>query len=483
MQAATQKHRNLNEIPVELLIPVFVYLAASREQLSCLRSGRQHPDGIALLHVCKKWRQIVLSTPRIWTSIMGDMCPHLINLALDCSLEGSLRVFLRLGNNVWKVPEYQSAISRLCAQMNRISLLDIQLRYDSSTSLPQLCENQALLLERLRIENRFSMWQPVPIPSTIFGGVRPPRLRHLFLRFCQLPWDSSLFHNLQTLVLEQKLESLDPAQLLDLLRATARSLEILTLSEGLPTRWPASVTEDTVALPLLRELRLLGSNVDACTSLLRSVACSLSFLSIRAGVTESDFAAFFDISAHRLRGSIDTLKIDGNYVENVQLEGYVTTAGVRHSVFNIIIVQAGDGYHQTPPSESVVAGLNRLPVSEARILYLAGGHHVLEDHVVSSLYANLSKLRILDAAYVLPGDNFMKAFGGPVLPPIPFPYLERIQVPQESLPYAQAVADARKSAGVPIILEARDPRAAPPNNLHDYIACLTCSQRDLGWSD
>ncbi|KAF4601512.1 hypothetical protein EYR40_004802 [Pleurotus pulmonarius] len=483
MEAVTQKFQNLDNIPIELVILVFEYLAASRVQPSCLRrGGYQHPDGIALLHVCKKWRQIVLSTPRIWTLIVVDMCPHLLDLALDFSLEGSLQLVIHLGDHVWQVPEYRSAISRLCAQMNRTTLLDIQFYHDSSASLPQLCEKEAPLLERLRIENRFSVWEPIPLPSTTFGGVRPPRLRHLFLRFCQLPWDLSLFHNLQTLILEQKLEYLEPTRLLDVLRATA-SLEILTLSEGLPTQWPANVIEDSVSLPLLRELRLLGSNVDACTSLLRSISCDLSFLSIRARVTESDFTVFFNTCAHRLRGPIDALKIDGNYFENVQLEGYVTTAGVRRSVFNIIIVETSDGYHATPPSESVVVGMNRLPVSEALTLHLAGGHHVLEDQVVSALCANLPKLRILDAAYVLPGDNFMKAFGGPVPSPIPFPLLESVLVPQESLPYAQAVVDARKSAGVPIILEARDPNAAPPSNLHNYTACLKCSPRDLGWTD
>ncbi len=170
MAAVTQKHQNLDNIPVEVFVPVFEYLA--RVESSCLRRGGcQHPDGIALLHVCKKWREIVLSTPRIWSLIAGDMCPHLIDLALDFSLEGSLQPVLRLGDRAWQVPEYQSAISRLCAQMNRITLLDIQLHHNSSTSLHQLCEKEAPLLERLRIENRFSTWESVSIPSTIFGAL------------------------------------------------------------------------------------------------------------------------------------------------------------------------------------------------------------------------------------------------------------------------------------------------------------------------
>lgn len=448
----------IHDLPVELLAYILKYMVGTPDNPRV--GGPAFFQASFLTRICKKWRDIVINTPAIWSTFNGSLTTCAISRGLERSKNAPLQLFLCYP--VRFNPELQYAISRLYAQTNRIDILELCIDEQvwPSSLTRDLCK-EAPLLERICMHRFIPTLRPVVVPSTLFGGVRPPKLRHLSLRFCQVLWDSPWLRDLQVLEIElgAAQERVDFPQLLDVLRAM-ESLEVLTLSGCLPINVPSEILDDVVTLSRLRKLTLLSAEADTCAAFLHFVDCAPSLLRIRAEASPSKLQPFFEACAQRLRlNCVNTLKIDGKYRQgtSIQLQGsYATDVERPHCVFDIHVTMGP----REPPLLIVSLGTDLLPVADVHTLHLYTNTASLDESCMSSLSKNLPNLRALDVSHNADLDAWI-AF---VLADVPFAKLEKVQQPALWMPDPKVVLDLQKAIGQEVVFVERGLDAGPPRD-------------------
>lgn len=139
-RAAVRNRRELNSLsdifslPPELLVIIFEFYL--------LQCPQQEPDDwAALTHVCSYWRDIALSTPRLWTTIVLPAKPRFLSAKLKRSGNAILDVDVKRDP-----PGYEDALEReqsallelVFEQIHRIGRLDIRCpSLRSSRCLPE----------------------------------------------------------------------------------------------------------------------------------------------------------------------------------------------------------------------------------------------------------------------------------------------------------------------------------------------------------
>lgn len=449
---------SIHDLPVELLVCILKYMVEMPDNPKVV--GSTFYQASLLACICRRWRNIVINTPILWSTFNGNITTRAIRRALERAKNAPLQLFLCFP--VRFNPELQSAISKLYAQTNRIDVLELHI--DEPVWPPSLTRNlckEAPLLERICMHRFIPTSRPVVAPSTLFGGVRPPKLRHLSLRFCQILWDSPWFRDLQVLEIElgTAQERIDFPQLQDVLGAM-QSLEVLTLSGCLPIDVPSQIEEDAVTLSRLRKLTLLSAEADTCATFLHIVDCAPSSLRIRAEASPSKLRSFFEACARRLRSSsINMLKIDGKYRQeaNIQLQGtYATDIEGLHPVFDIHVTMG----IRASPSLLVSLGTDLLPVADVHTLHFYTNAVSMDEGCMSSLSKSLPNLHTLDISHDADPDAWI-AF---VLADVPFANLEKVQLPALWMPDLEDILDLQKVIGREVVFVARTFDAGPPRD-------------------
>ncbi|KAJ8701091.1 hypothetical protein PTI98_004054 [Pleurotus ostreatus] len=304
-------------------------------------------DVLSVAQVCKKWRQIALKTPSLWTTLNDVLHPFVIEYALEQSSNLPLKVCLDFrwyfigsddedsdedgfGHNGGDEIQWQ-AVQKLASQIPRTSHLVVRFHQGYAYSLIPFLSQDAPLLEHFEINNQENPWsnfEPLILPPAIFNG-KCPSLRHLVLRCSEIQYDSPILLNLTTLML-----------IWSTLESSSQLLQMISKLKYLETFYFTGMfkTEDsgnlgTVVLPKLRQLSLIDiDDADVCTLLLTHVKCPYASLRIilRLKPTENLVDLFRAckrwLSFHDGHGVIDNIKIDGGHVcEDLQLEGFSST--------------------------------------------------------------------------------------------------------------------------------------------------------------
>ena len=251
---------------------------------------------ITVTHVCHRWRQVALSDPNLWRTIVLGLGAEwaeemlarskaaLISYSRDLSFRPRVRSSRRSLDDEVTLRKHLSHVQRLVLCGNPESLAPAVRAL--STPAPHL---ESLELRRNASQYRDSC---ITLPSDLFAH-DAPKLRHVTLLGCAAPWDSPVFRGLTHLNI--RIPSIDsfpwptpPAQsyllsiptldrLLSILEAMP-SLQVLTLGNCLPRM---ESTSRVVPLRHMNKLSLDGSLSEVVAVLERVSLPSSASLSLR----------------------------------------------------------------------------------------------------------------------------------------------------------------------------------------------------------
>ena len=134
-----------------------------------------------MTHVCQSWRNVLLSTPDLWTQI--DFSAPAKPQQTECFLRRSGKLPLDIHHSLKDLDHVEPFLSTTLRNMPRLRRLDISSRLPRLGRLLEYFSTSAPVLERLNIRNDYCFTQKdMELPSTIFGG-RPPKLTSVSLHF------------------------------------------------------------------------------------------------------------------------------------------------------------------------------------------------------------------------------------------------------------------------------------------------------------
>ncbi|PIL34023.1 hypothetical protein GSI_03731 [Ganoderma sinense ZZ0214-1] len=172
----------IGTLPPEVLIRVFDFVVSPPSDVHDVKPHKQAKWAIALTHVCSLWREIALSTSRLWSQIVDEDL-NLARLFLQRSRSTPIRFYASLSmppsepNYIWQevVQNYPHRVHELHARVSRMTPTEDFLN-SLSTPMPALefltiqSNNPALLLTN-----------PFPTPPLILGGQPLHHLKALIL--------------------------------------------------------------------------------------------------------------------------------------------------------------------------------------------------------------------------------------------------------------------------------------------------------------
>ena len=223
---------------------------------------------IAVTHVCRRWRQVAISDPNLWNTVVFDLGVEWAEEMLARSKATLISYSQEFGFEPWVTTrtshDDEVTPSRHLSHIRRLAL--------SGTPEYFVPAVRALITPAPHIESLELLLDAdsdscITLPSDLFAH-NAPKLRHVTLACCALTWDSPLFRGLKHL--EIQIPPIAPStptarsdllsiptleQMLSILEAVP-SLQVLTLSEYLP--YPES-TSRVVPLRYMSKLSLDGS--------------------------------------------------------------------------------------------------------------------------------------------------------------------------------------------------------------------------------
>lgn len=250
---------------------------------------------IDVTHVCRRWRQVALSDPNLWSTVVFDLGAEWADEMLARSKAALISYSrdLSLSSNAWRTrTRALDDIVTLGKHLSHIRRLALFGYPEALQPAMRALTSPAPHLESLELWNRYEL--SVALPSNLFAH-DAPKLRHVTLVGCAVPWGhSSLFSDSLThldirvpsgVSFPSVLPAAQPADLLSIptlerllsILEAMPSLQVLTLGNCLPR---AGSTSRVVSLRHMSKLSLDGylSEVVAIlkrVSLPRSASLSL----------------------------------------------------------------------------------------------------------------------------------------------------------------------------------------------------------------
>ncbi|KAF8881990.1 hypothetical protein BD779DRAFT_1675169 [Infundibulicybe gibba] len=261
----------VTRLPPELLSLIFV--------LSVRAAGPG--DWIEAAHtnslVCKRWRQIALDCPELWSHLNDERNYSPMWLATMVERSCSVPLSFIGGSDVKAWPE-DGRMALVVNNMHRFKSIDLYIPSDHhyvTESLFSAFSQPAPALRRLTITSNYCGGA---FPLEFLNGCAP-NLRYVKLKFpltVLIPWRSALFSDLVTLIVDGLWDQFgDPhlSSLEMLLAALAKmpGLECLVLRCSIPSPAQSPMTCAHVDLPNLRKFELKGS-LNRCTDFLGKIA-------------------------------------------------------------------------------------------------------------------------------------------------------------------------------------------------------------------
>ncbi|KAI0358097.1 hypothetical protein OH77DRAFT_1242088 [Trametes cingulata] len=285
-----------SRLPPEILSEIFALVAISHyETQQRNHYGPSHAyKWITLTHVCRTWRTVALSTPRLWSRIVltrpdvarevlarSKKAPLWVSATLAYHDDPRLEVLNTLMQESSRIKEL-----RLTGPARMVQSLSTQWR------LPATKLESMFLSSDVKPFDRDSFLPSQALSSEFLSG-QVPRLRRLEIHRITVDWTSPLLcHTLKTLIVHARYDTTpklgDFSQLLTALEGMP-SLETLHLNEAIP-RLPDDTAnlpavQRTVNLPALRSLDLFSDAIE-CANLLRHLSLPRNTRIVVNGRTE-----------------------------------------------------------------------------------------------------------------------------------------------------------------------------------------------------
>ncbi len=299
----------IGRLPPEILSCIFSFHAINQPVLSdpIYNPNDPFPSGyrygptrlglgwIAITHVCRHWRQVALSDPTLWRTIVFDLGTEWAEEMLARS-KATLISYCRDLSFRPRVSRGRSVDDELTLRkhLSHIQRLVLSGHPDTLAPAVRALTTPAPYLESLELYRDASLLHGfcITLPYDLFAH-KAPNLRHVTLVGCAVPWDSPCFRDL-TLIdirIPPPSPSMSPApaaqtdlpliptldRLLSILEA-APSLQELSLANCLPR--PDS-TSHIVPLRHMNKLSLKGSLSETVAILERVSLPGSASLSLR----------------------------------------------------------------------------------------------------------------------------------------------------------------------------------------------------------
>lgn len=300
---------SINRIPPEILSEIFMYwMTDSRSILYYHRPGTRSL-WIQIAQVCHHWREVALSSPRLWgdfTMGQADFTPEILLRSKQVPLK--IKVSRTDARSL-------TALGLVLRELPRIQTLEFDaFDLENVSSLMPRSSSTPLLHTLVFISSRTDVHTTLQKERTLFDRLEIPHLSNLKLINTHTGWSSRIFKSTLTHLTfahhaphaYRPYSNSDFTSVLRVLESM-QSLQSLDLSGVLPT----PLQDETlprfdfhVSLPALRRLNI-SDNPHACAVFLRHIniftATSLNIYCTsgsRGGVQQ-----LFSVLASKLRGS------------------------------------------------------------------------------------------------------------------------------------------------------------------------------------
>ncbi|KAM5544195.1 hypothetical protein V8D89_001855 [Ganoderma adspersum] len=284
------KHRlnattTISRLPSELLSEIFVCFAQDyfrsytdhKAHSSYYSYHRGVPEWVRVAHVCHAWREIALSTPRLW-SLIAVTQRSIAEQLLVRSKKAPLSVAAtHLGYNADRKKILETVFSE---EMYRVRELFIS---GPSSHVYELCAKltePANLMHTLALSDsgdNYTQKNSDLIPQNLCNG-QFPRLRCLEIRRLAMRWDNPLLCSaLTNLVVIQSIyrDAMGTFEQFISALESMPGLQTIELANAIPPTSPGSAhlspPSRAIAFPHLRDIRLNGSTID-CANFLRHLS-------------------------------------------------------------------------------------------------------------------------------------------------------------------------------------------------------------------
>jgi hypothetical protein len=256
----------ISQLPTEILHQILSFRAAHFVEpfrLSLMSKATAPMDllpWIKVTHVCRKWREVALSDAVLWSQIT----PAQPSWALEM-LSRSGQAPLSFTADYFDLsPRGYEAARAVIQQLSRIREL--------SLIIPQPNVMRAWLVQPAPILKSFSVrvfreLSPQALPEPLFQGVAP-KLRHMSLDNCKIPWNSPLFNGLTVLRLANLVLRIDMLQFLDVFRSMPHLQALRVMNLNVEHQHAELAPAPPVTLSCLNFLTLTGST-PVCAFFLR----------------------------------------------------------------------------------------------------------------------------------------------------------------------------------------------------------------------
>ncbi|KAJ7577154.1 hypothetical protein C8J56DRAFT_1031543 [Mycena floridula] len=252
--ASLRGYRNsrllINRVPPEIMTEIFSLVQPSSPSFAPWWSARHYSGDpkeythqwMGLLEVCRRWRGIVATSPKLWSSIVRPS-------DIECYLRRSGSALLSL-DLLAEEPQALSisTLNSLALHRGRIAQLHF-----SISDHPAYINHRFLTrsVPELFSLSAYSEHPGDTVLPQLFGG-RMPKLKQLSLRHFAV-WPTGYFHNLTHLALYDQPFDTRPSTstFLDFI-ANSPLLEVIILGEAGPTK------EDQVDLPPVADGRIIS---------------------------------------------------------------------------------------------------------------------------------------------------------------------------------------------------------------------------------
>ncbi|KAH6906354.1 hypothetical protein BKA70DRAFT_406621 [Coprinopsis sp. MPI-PUGE-AT-0042] len=182
------KMAGIAELPSEILCCIFLFCVAVPE---VYMPPKPTPvDRTSILHVCRRWREVAINFPPLWSDIRNWLHPPAW-FSYMAQLSKTSQISVSLIERDWpESNDLDETTSRLLSETHRLKSLELYFNARDLEARLRLLAPSAPNLESLVIARDW-----IQVPSDFLSG-GCPKLRELRVVDCLMAWNAPIFTNL-----------------------------------------------------------------------------------------------------------------------------------------------------------------------------------------------------------------------------------------------------------------------------------------------
>ncbi|KAK7042571.1 hypothetical protein R3P38DRAFT_2891264 [Favolaschia claudopus] len=274
LRARRNSLASIDRLPTEILAPIIEFCCPTIDADKPEFRTANFILGLGVSHVCRRWRDIAMSSPKFWTCIVVSR-PRWADELLRRS--GTAPLSVGIDPSSVRTKNRANRLSGLFEHMSRIQLLHLCLTDDGV--IPTGLSFPAPIMKAFYLHYT---GPSRPFVAEKLFNAESPKLQHLSLKHCSLPWESPLWVNLVSL------ELIHSPIALELLATMPRLRELFLENSFNETPNPSAPT--TLQLKKLD----LTDSLHLCSRFLHVVSIPNSRICLAANFVGSDLRSMFE---------------------------------------------------------------------------------------------------------------------------------------------------------------------------------------------